>query len=78
MRGRRRGADRGSEPHPVLELRSPALTDWTALEAPTYFRRLPARPEALEGLRAFLDFPIEVFAELDAAHTLLGALLRVR
>ena len=46
----------------------PVLTDWTALEAPTIFAAYPLGQRRSMVLRAFLDFLIEVFAELDAAR----------
>jgi DNA-binding transcriptional LysR family regulator len=46
----------------------PVLTDWTALEAPTIFAAYPLGQRRSKVLRAFLDFLIEVFAELDAAR----------
>lgn len=52
----------------------PALTEWTALEAPMIFAAYPVRQRRSRVLRAFLDFLIDVFRELDAERpTNIGA-----
>lgn len=43
----------------------PALTDWEALEAPTIFAAYRRSQRQSKLVRAFLDFLIEVFAELE-------------
>ena len=44
----------------------PVLTDWEALEAPTVFAAYPPRLRQSKLVRVFLDFLIEVFAELES------------
>jgi LysR family transcriptional regulator for bpeEF and oprC len=43
----------------------PTLTDWQALEAPTIYAAFPRRQRNSKLLRAFLDFLMEIFAELE-------------
>lgn len=43
----------------------PALTDWEALEAPQVFAAYPPSLRRSKPLRAFLDFLVEVFRELE-------------
>jgi LysR family transcriptional regulator for bpeEF and oprC len=43
----------------------PVLTDWESLEAPTIFAAYAPRQRHSKLVRVFLDFLIEVFAELD-------------
>lgn len=43
----------------------PALTDWEALEAPTIFAAYRRSQRQSKLVRAFLDFLVEVFAELE-------------
>lgn len=49
-------------------LLEPVLTDWEALEAPTIYAAYPPRLRNSKLVRAFLDFLLEVFAELEARH----------
>ncbi|HET9469847.1 MAG TPA: LysR substrate-binding domain-containing protein [Usitatibacter sp.] len=44
----------------------PALTDWEALEAPTIYAVFRRRQRNSKLVRAFLDFLVEVFAELQS------------
>jgi LysR family transcriptional regulator for bpeEF and oprC len=44
----------------------PVLTDWEALEAPLIFAAYPRVQRQSKLVRTFLDFLIEVFAELEA------------
>jgi DNA-binding transcriptional LysR family regulator len=43
----------------------PALTDWEAMEAPTIFAAYRRSQRQSKLVRAFLDFLVEVFAELE-------------
>jgi LysR family transcriptional regulator, regulator for bpeEF and oprC len=45
---------------------APALTDWEALEAPTIYAVFRRRQRNSKLVRAFLDFLVEVFAELES------------
>jgi DNA-binding transcriptional LysR family regulator len=49
-------------------LLAPALTDWEGLEAPTIFAAYPPRQRQSKLVGVFLDFLVEVFAELDAVR----------
>jgi DNA-binding transcriptional LysR family regulator len=44
----------------------PVLTDWEALEAPTIFAAYRRSQRQSKLVRAFLDFLVEVFAELES------------
>jgi len=44
----------------------PVLTDWESLEAPTIFAAYPPRLRQSKLVRAFLDFLVEVFAEVES------------
>jgi hypothetical protein len=43
----------------------PVLTDWDALEAPTIFAAYPPAQRHSRLVRAFLEFLVEVFAEVE-------------
>ncbi len=57
----------------------PVLTDWEALEAPTIFAIYRRSERHSKLVRVFLDFLVEVFAELEAERTPVpaGGVLRV-
>jgi DNA-binding transcriptional LysR family regulator len=56
----------------------PVLNDWIALEAPTIYAAYPPRQRRSKLVRVFLDFLIEVFAQLDQERTIAsGSLPRV-
>ena len=57
----------------------PVLTDWEALEAPTIFAVYRRSERHSNLIRVFLDFLVEVFAELEAERTPVpaGGVLRV-
>jgi len=44
----------------------PVLTDWEALEAPTIFAAYPPSQRRSKLVRVFLDFLVEVFAEIES------------
>jgi DNA-binding transcriptional LysR family regulator len=44
----------------------PVLTDWEALEAPQIYAAYPPRQRQSKLVRVFLDFLLEVFAEIEA------------
>jgi LysR family transcriptional regulator, regulator for bpeEF and oprC len=48
----------------------PALAEWTALEAPTIFAAYPVRQRRSRVVRAFIDFLIELFSELEVDRTI--------
>lgn len=47
----------------------PVLTDWKALESPMIFAAYPPSQRRSKLVRAFLDFLLEAFAELDGERT---------
>lgn len=47
----------------------PILTDWESLEAPTIFAAYPRSQRQSKLVRVFVDFLVEVFAELERART---------
>jgi DNA-binding transcriptional LysR family regulator len=47
----------------------PVLTDWQALEAPTIYAAYRRADRKSKLVRVFLDFLVEVFAELDSERT---------
>lgn len=47
----------------------PVLTDWEALEAPTIFAAYAPSQRRSKLVRVFLDFLVEVFAEIDSERT---------
>ena len=47
----------------------PVLTDWEALEAPTIYAVYPPHQRQSKRVRVFLDFLLEVFAEIEAERT---------
>lgn len=56
---------------------APALTEWEALEAPVVFAAYPRIQRRSRLVRAFMDYLIEVFAEIEAARrTSTGGLIR--
>jgi hypothetical protein len=57
--------DLTAEPHLSSGLLVPALTDWTSTEAPTIYALYRPGQRRSKLLRAFLDFLVEVFAELE-------------
>jgi DNA-binding transcriptional LysR family regulator len=48
----------------------PVLTEWTALEAPTIFAAYPVRQRRSRVIRSFIDFLIELFAELETERAI--------
>lgn len=59
-------------PYLTAGLLVPVLTDWEALEAPTYFAAYPRDRRRSALVRAFVDFLVELFAELDRDRPLAG------
>lgn len=47
----------------------PVLTDWEALEAPTIFAAYTLSQRRSKLVRVFLDFLVEIFAELERERT---------
>jgi DNA-binding transcriptional LysR family regulator len=47
----------------------PVLTDWKALESPMIFAAYPPSQRRSKLVRAFLDFLLEAFAELEGERT---------
>src|SRR5581483_1255232 len=44
----------------------PVLTDWEALESPTVYVAFPGRQRKSKLVRAFVDFMVDVFKELES------------
>ena len=51
----------------------PALTDWEALEAPMFFALYRPRQRHSKLVRAFVDFLVEVFAEVESKRPAMPA-----
>jgi LysR family transcriptional regulator, regulator for bpeEF and oprC len=58
----------------------PALTDWESLEAPMIFAAYPPSQRRSRLVRAFLDFLIQLFAEIETerSQAIGSAISRVR
>src|SRR5258706_6961214 len=63
-----RVADLGIGRHLAAGLLEPALVDWEALEAPLHFALYRPTQRRSKRVRAFVDFAIEVYRDLEAAR----------
>lgn len=61
-----RPADFGLLPYLSADLLVPVLTEWEALEAPTVFAAHPRHQRQSRLVRVFIDFLLQIFAELDS------------
>ncbi len=64
-----RAADLSLMPHLASGALVPILTDWESLEAPTIFAAYPRSQRQSKLVRVFVDFLVEVFAELERTRT---------